>query len=154
MLAQALPRSLTLVGVCYSSGFQTMGVSRVLSVRERCFQNYVLEGRELRARAVGPLIPALIRTVLEMRTAIGKGLLTHQFRTYALTCFWNSCSCIYTPHVVLLDPFCDGEACFNWILYWDQALFLESFNHWLFFQLLTGISRHEKLEKWSISREG
>lgn len=109
MLAQALPRSLTLVGVCYSSGFQTVGVSRVLSVRERCFQNCVLEGRELRARAVGPLIPALIRTVLEKRTAIGKGLLTHQFRTYALTCFWNSCSCIYTPRVVLLDPFCDGE---------------------------------------------
>lgn len=103
MLVQALPGSLTQVGVCYSSGFQALGVCRVvLSVRERCFQNYVLEERELLACAVGPLIPAFIRTLLEMRTAIGK--LAHHFRTCALTCFINSCSCIYTLRVVLLDP--------------------------------------------------
>lgn len=127
MLVQALPGSLTQVGVCYSSDFQALGVCRVLSIRERCFQNYVLEGRELLACAVGPLIPALIRTLVEMRTAIGK--LTRHFRTYALTCFINSCSCIYTLHVVLLDPFCDGKARFNRILYWGQGLFLESLNH-------------------------
>lgn len=72
MLVQALPRSLILVGMCYSSGFQALGVCRVLSVGEKCLGNCGFGEREVLACAVGPLILALIRTVLEMRTAIGK----------------------------------------------------------------------------------
>lgn len=87
MLVQALPRSLTLVGVCSSIGFLVLGVCRIPGVREGCFGDCVLEERSVLACGVGPLRPALIRTVVDMRAIIGKGLLTHHFITYALACF-------------------------------------------------------------------
>lgn len=66
------------------------------SVLEKGALETVLKEREVSARGVWPLSPALIGTILETRTAVGKGLLTRHFRTYALTVFLNSRSCIYT----------------------------------------------------------
>lgn len=61
MLVPALPRSLTPVGVHYSSGLQALVESSVL---EKSASETVLKEREVLACGVGPLRPAFIGTLL------------------------------------------------------------------------------------------
>lgn len=113
MLAQALPRSLILVGMCHSSGFQALGVCRVLSVGEKCLGNCGFGGE-----GSAGMCSWLSHSCFNQNSSGNEDcyrkvsadlpfyeIYFNLFFKFMFMHLYFSCS--------LIDPFCDGKACFS-----------------------------------------